>query len=159
MNHRQKGMATVEFAIVAVAFFLIFLGSIEVARALFVWNTIGEATRRGARTAVVCPANHSGIAEVAVFERPLGGAVLNGLTTGHVNVAYLNAAGGPAAGPIDTEFVSVSIAGYVHSFLLPSLIPGLPIRTAWELPPFTTTLPVESMGLIPDTFTFECFGS
>ena len=51
MRHQQKGMYTVEFALVAALFFVLLFGVIEFARALFVWETLTEATRRGARLA------------------------------------------------------------------------------------------------------------
>ena len=38
---RQSGAATVEFAVVAVAFFAILFGAIEMSRLLFTWNALG----------------------------------------------------------------------------------------------------------------------
>ena len=68
MNTRQKGMYTVEFAIVGAALFMIVFGAIEVARAMFAYNTIAEATRRGARVAAVCSAGNVATAKrAAVF--------------------------------------------------------------------------------------------
>ena len=44
----------VEFAIVAVVFFMLLLGIMDFGRMLFQWNAAAEATRWGARVAVVC---------------------------------------------------------------------------------------------------------
>ena len=54
---RQKGVTTVEFAIIGTAFMIVLFGVIEVGRAVFTLNTLGETTRRAARIATVCPIN------------------------------------------------------------------------------------------------------
>lgn len=50
---KQSGAAAVEFALVAIAFFLIWLGIMELGRIMYVWNTVQEVTRHAAREAVV----------------------------------------------------------------------------------------------------------
>ena len=50
----QIGSTTVEFAIVAALFFSLLLGITDFGRILFMWNSAAEATRLGARIAVVC---------------------------------------------------------------------------------------------------------
>jgi Flp pilus assembly protein TadG len=50
----QLGATMVEFAIVAVLFFSLLLGIMDFGRLLFTWNAAAEATRWGARIAVVC---------------------------------------------------------------------------------------------------------
>lgn len=49
----QRGVAAVEFALVAILFFLLLLGVMEFGRLLYVWNTVQEVTRNAARQAVV----------------------------------------------------------------------------------------------------------
>jgi hypothetical protein len=49
---RQRGVAAIEFAFVAVIFFLLFFGIIELARAMYLCNTLQEVTRRAAALAV-----------------------------------------------------------------------------------------------------------
>jgi hypothetical protein len=132
---RQKGLYIVEFAIVGLLFFILLFGVIEFARALFVWNTLTEATRRGARLAVVCPVNHPSIANVTVFNAPgAPGAspILPGLSSGMVSVSY------PAG------MVRVQITGYLHTLLIPLFSATL------TAPVFETTLPRESLGCVPD---------
>jgi Flp pilus assembly protein TadG len=51
-SSKQRGVAAVEFAFVAMIFFMLFFGIIEVARALYVCNTLQEVTRRAAALAV-----------------------------------------------------------------------------------------------------------
>lgn len=50
---RQLGAAAVEFALVSLIFFTLLFGVLEFGRMLYVYNTMQEVTRRGAREAVV----------------------------------------------------------------------------------------------------------
>ena len=49
----QRGAATVEFALLAIVFFMVLLGITEFGRIMYIWNTTQEITRRAAREAVV----------------------------------------------------------------------------------------------------------
>src|SRR3954453_17054526 len=50
----QQGATMVEFALVAIIFFTLMLAIADWGRMLYIWNAAAEATRRGARVAVVC---------------------------------------------------------------------------------------------------------
>jgi Flp pilus assembly protein TadG len=50
----ERGAAIVEFALVALVFFTLLLGIADFGRWLFTMNAASEATRLGARVAVVC---------------------------------------------------------------------------------------------------------
>lgn len=52
LSHR--GATAVEFALVLVLFLTFLLGVIDFSRMMFMWNAATEATRAGARYAVVC---------------------------------------------------------------------------------------------------------
>ena len=132
---RQKGLYMVEFAVVGLVFFILLFGALEFGRALFVWNTLTEATRRGARLAAVCPVRHASVYNVTVFNDPgAAGAspVLPGLSSDMVSVNY------------PTGFVQVRISGYQHTLLIP--LPLDPLTA----PDFVTTLPRESLGCVPN---------
>lgn len=149
---RQKGIYIVEFTIVASLFFVLLFGVIEFGRALFVWNSLTEATRRGARLATVCPIGHASIANVTVFNTPdAGGAspILAGLNSSDVVTEYLDQAGVTTAALSNVRYVRVSIVGFQHTLLIPALLPGLPSMPL-TAPPFETTLPSESLGFVPD---------
>ena len=151
MNTRQKGIYTVEFAIVGTALFIILFGAIEVARAMFAYNTIAEATRRGARVAAVCSAGDVATAQrAAVFSIAGGGGsdaspILHGLSVGNVNVQYLDVAGLPGAAGGAIRYVRVSITGYQHELLIPAWAFTLP-ETMFRS---STTIPAESLGYTP----------
>lgn len=94
----QRGVAAVEFALVAMPFILLMFGVMEFGRLLYLWNTVQEVTRNAARQAVVTDfTNTTAIAAIkrsAVFrttDGPLPAAAE--LTNARVNIRYLNAAG------------------------------------------------------------------
>ena len=153
---RQGGTTTVEFAIVASVLFVVLFGVIEVGRALFVWNTLSEATRRGARIAAVCPVNHASVARGAVFGDPLAGdtsPILRNLTAANIQVDYLDDSGTPTAVFEDISYVRVGITNYQHTMMIPLMV------TTITAPSFSTTLPAESLGYIPETGLRQCYGS
>jgi Flp pilus assembly protein TadG len=77
-SDRQRGAAAVEFAIVAMVFFLILLGILEFGRLLYLWNTTQEVTRRAARTAVV-----NWMSDAAAIQRE---AIFRGGSSGTVSL-------------------------------------------------------------------------
>ncbi len=148
MRKRQQGLYLVEFAIVGGVFLLILFTLIEFGRALFVMNSLGEATRRGVRLAVVCPIGDAAIREVAIFNLPGGGgnsSMIPGLTTANVVVEYLDAAGtvigNPTADFIQIRYARVRIANFTHTFLIPF------VNISRVTAGFPATLPRESLGI------------
>ncbi len=128
----QRGAATVEFALIAIVFFMLLIGIVEAGRVLFTWNAAVEATRYGARVAVVCnPGNKAAV--LASMRK-----IMPALTDDNVAVVY------------GVQQVSVSVQGISITPLIPRPTPPIdqPMQEAsWTLtvPPFTTTLPRESM--------------
>ena len=146
-KHQQKGAETVEFAMIALLFFAVLFAVIEFSRALFVWNALTEATRRGARMAVICPYESDIPAKVAIFDVIAGtlgtSPIIAGLTPDMVNVRYLDKDGEVTTDQTLIKFTEVSITGYTHTLLIPVWGRSL------TAPPFTTTLPSESLGAVP----------
>jgi Flp pilus assembly protein TadG len=129
----QRGVAAVEFAIVAALFFTILLGAIEMARLLWTWNAATEATRLGARLAVVCDI---GDADIVNRMRQM----LPALQPANVTIDYLNPGSAPnTCTPLNCKSVRVTLAGYTHVPIIPFTALSIPI------PPFQTTLPKEYM--------------
>jgi hypothetical protein len=84
--------------------------------------------------------NSSAIARAAVFGGEDASPVLNGLSTSNVKIDYLNAAGAATAAFADMAYVRVGITGYQHTLFIPL------VGRTLDAPPFSTTLPVESLG-------------
>ena len=76
----QRGAATVEFALLAIVFFMVLLGIMEFGRLMYVWNTTQEVTRRAAREAVV---RDFSAAETAAIKRE---SIFQAGTSGTVNL-------------------------------------------------------------------------
>jgi len=130
----QRGVAAVEFAIISSLLFTMLLGVVEMGRLFWTWNAAVEATRYGARLAVVCDLNDSHIKSRMVGRLP-------SLGNSNIVVTYLNP---PAADNTCTtancKAVKVSLTGYTHD----TIIPFVPLSIT--LPPFGTTLRKEFMS-------------
>jgi hypothetical protein len=158
-SNRQHGAAAVEFAIVCLLFFTILFAILEFGRMLYVYNTMQEVTRRGARAAVVRWIDQSDtIKSIALFG---GTAIPAGAEVRAVNISieYLNKTGAPASPlPVDPGDnlsacgdatraasciygVRVSIDGVSYSPMV-SLFSFLGIA----LPPSVVTMHAESLG-------------
>lgn len=153
MRARQRGLATVEFAIVAAVLFMVMFGVIEFGRAMFVANALAEGTRRGARTAAVCPVGDARPAQVAIFANGNGvSGIAPNLTTANVQVSYLDQSGATLGNPMGSyssiQYVRVRIVNYTLQMLIPFVMPQL------VMPAFTATLPVESLGYSPTQQAF-----
>lgn len=90
---KQRGAAAVEFGIIAILFFTLLFGIIEMGRLFYVWNTIQEVTRRAARAAVVTdftnPTAINAVKQDAVF----GGSTLVAapeVSPASVQITYLD---------------------------------------------------------------------
>ena len=149
----QRGITTVEVAIVGLLAMITLFGVLEIARAFFVLSALQEATRRGARVAAVCQVNDPAVQEITVFG---GGAststLVGGLTTANAIVEYLDPAGNVLGNPTGSSYglityVRVRITGFLHQLLIPLFV------TSLAMPDFQTTLPAESLGVWPGGFS------
>lgn len=137
MNRRERGMAAVEFALVAVLFFSLLLGILEFGRVLYTWNAVAEATRWGARQAVVCGRGSS-----SVLSRMQ--QILPTLTSNNVTVNWYDSNGISAScDSTSCTGVSVSVAGLSISPVSPASWVGF---NNLAVPGFLTYLPREIMG-------------
>lgn len=156
---RQQGVAAVEFAIICLLFFTILFAILEFGRMLYVYNTMQEVTRRGARAAVVRWKDQTDtIKSIALFggtSLPAGAEV----ATANINIAYLkkngdevtdfpddpgdnlSACGDATRADNCIYSVRVSIDGVTYSPMV-SLFSFLNI----SLPTSVVTMHAESMG-------------
>lgn len=125
---KQSGAVAVEFALIAAIFFTLLFGVMEMSRVLFYMNTAAEATRLGARVAVVCDVGDDVVK--AKMRSMLG--ILN---DADINVGYI-----PTGCSSSTcQSVTVQVAKNINTF-----IPFVPLT--FSLPSFATTLPRESLA-------------
>jgi Flp pilus assembly protein TadG len=124
----SRGVAAVEFALISALFFTSLFGVLEMGRMLWIWNAAVEATRLGARMAVVCDINDADIKTRMTQRVPR-------LLPSHITVSYLPTSCTSAT----CKSVNVSLSGYVHQ----TIIPFAPLSVT--LPPFSTSLRKEYM--------------
>ena len=131
MKRLQRGATTVELALVLMVFFMFLLAVTDFSRMLFTWNAATEATRLGARFAVVCadPANETQVLEKMRTMVPEIGAVA--LTWDPVGCDAANCAG-----------VNVTITSLNYRWISPIVGAVIPPRA---MPTFSTYLPREMM--------------
>jgi len=153
----QRGVTTVEFAIIGTAMFIVLFGVIELSRAMFVLNALGEATRRAARIAAVCQVNDPAAREVALFNAPGGGTgsrFIRRLAPANIAIEYLDATGNvigdPTANFGQIHFVRARIVNFQHEMLIPFA------TYLFNTPSFSTTLRRESLGVPRDGVIQPC---
>jgi hypothetical protein len=167
-----RGVEAIEFALIAPVLVVITVGVLELGLMVFDYHRAGEATRRGARTAILnepiasmstlkkgtitcegaaddaisCGANE--LQGEASFPKIVDDMrdILPTLASENVDVSY--APSGVAADETPgmvTPLVTITITGYKHEFALLDMIPGIPDSVTF--PPFTTTLVAPSVAV------------
>lgn len=140
VEKNERGATLVEFAIAATVLLTAMFAVIEFGRALWVHNALSDAARRGARYAALHSASDvDDVKNVVVYGDPAGGSkpTIPNLTADNVTVTYSNFA-------LNTGTVTVKVTNYQFQFVIP--IVGKTIT----MPSYSTTLPGESVGFIPD---------
>lgn len=104
----QRGVAMLEFALVAIPFFLMILGVMEFGRLMYLWNTVQEVTRSAARQAVVTDFTNSAaltqIKRLAVFRSDAGTLpAASEVSDLMVNITYLQADGTTLVSPMPLD--------------------------------------------------------
>jgi len=144
----ERGATMAEFAIISVVFFMIIFGIIEFGRLFYIHNALTDATRRGARYAVLHEKiDIACVKKIVVFGETHvnpstcvenGPALINGLTTTNVNVTYATDYG------TNLGIATVEITNYTFNLSIPFA------RRTLTMPHYVTTLTAESAGRIPD---------
>lgn len=138
-RQNQRGATLVEFTIAATVFLTVTFAVLEFGRALWVYNALADAARKGARYAVLHDATAiDDVKRMVVYGNTAGtgSPVVDNLSTTNVDVTYPNFG-------LDQGTVSVSINNYQFQFVLP-LVP-----VSIQMPSPTTTLTGECAGLTP----------
>jgi Flp pilus assembly protein TadG len=127
----------VEFALVAAfgGFLLVLIGIFELGRVMYTFNTASEATRLGARTAIVCDAGDERI-KLAMM------ALLPSLSADQIDISYRPSGCAASATAARGACTSVTVS-LNSSAQLSTVIPFVPLSI--NIPPFTTTMTREAM--------------
>jgi len=169
LRKNECGKSVAEFAVVALFFFMLVFGVIEFGRFLYTHNALNDAARRGARYAVLHRAQvlQDGTPRVSTCVRnvvmygethidpntcaPLSGqpVLINGIASATIEVEFNGADldGNPLSpNPYGANLgtATVTITGYVFNINIPLFRRGVTMQT------YSTTLPTESAGFVPD---------
>lgn len=92
---RQRGATVAEFALCVVVFFAVMFFVLEMARALYLVNTLQEATRRAAHAAAVSDFSDAAVMDsvrqAAILRDGPGGLLLGApVTDAHIHIDYLS---------------------------------------------------------------------
>jgi Flp pilus assembly protein TadG len=146
---KERGGTLIEFAIVASVFFMMLVGIVAAGNLYYTHNALVEATRRGARYAVLNPSGGAAAVQNVVIygtDSPPSGAtpLVYNLQPANVSVCYSGAVGCPGqAFGVAAGSVTVTIQSYSFPFVLPTS------TTSITMPAYRTTLMGESAGFIP----------
>ncbi len=140
---RQRGSTAVEFALVMLIFLTFMLAITDFSRMLFTWSAATEATRAGARYAVVCDDRNYKASVLARMQ-----AMLPQITD--ISLVWEDAAGVKnVCTPADCAGVTVTIVGLNYQWISP--IAGAAAFAPIPMPTFSTYLTREIMGQDPNS--------
>lgn len=131
--HAQRGVAAVEFALIAILFFTLLLGIMEFGRWLFLLNGANEATRLGARLGVVCSVEGPG--DLTHIKARMSAMTGGGIPVANMVLDYVPA----NCDASNCRTVTARIVGATFNPVSPFFGGNFPI------PQFPTSLPREYM--------------
>jgi Flp pilus assembly protein TadG len=144
----ETGIATVEFAITAVFFFMMIIAIVSGGHLFFTHNALVESTRRGARYAATLakPATEScvnnsitvdPVKNMVLYGTPTAGTttLVSNLEASNITVCYSNDYG------VGQGTVSVKIETYEYTFAVGAI--------DIDMPAYQTTVVGESAGTVP----------
>jgi hypothetical protein len=168
---RQCGVASVEFALIAVIFFSLLFGIIEFGRLLFSINSVQEVTRRAAREQAVRWVTDSTAVQREAVLQPDGGGNFPGIPdidNTKVQLGFYNTYANAVSGTNPVEGVGDPLENFNNCYWgLPNCIrfiratltetDGSPVRfnsivpfmsDSFVLPRSTVIMPAEALGLV-----------
>jgi Flp pilus assembly protein TadG len=138
MKKKQTGATIVEFALGLILFFMFLFGITDFARMLFTWSAANEATRAGARYAVVCDDTFNQAQVLAKMQ-----ALLPQINA--IDLAWIPSGCNAAT----CEGVTVTITSLNYQWISP--IAGAARLAPIPMPTFSTFLPREVMHQDPNS--------
>jgi Flp pilus assembly protein TadG len=129
MKRRTQGSVAVEFALVGTVLISLLLGITAFGHWMYTLEMVADATRSGARIAVVCDLSDTAIRSAVQNRVPQ-----LSLTNAQITLQYLP----NGCTKSNCQSVRIGLSGATYS-------PWFPAAAAFPIPPFTTSLPRESL--------------
>ncbi|GLO61708.1 pilus biosynthesis protein TadE [Vibrio sp. MACH09] len=143
----QKGIAIVEFTIVASVLLLVLFTIMDAGRYMFTAQTLNDITRKAARLATVCQVGDADIATMPSIVE----IAPSTFSASNLTIQYLNNSGGIVTNPasnyaaIASVRATVSNVGYQSFSLFPLFTSGDAFAD------FVTEVPAENLGVLRET--------
>jgi hypothetical protein len=104
----QRGVAAAEFSLVAIIFFTLFFGIVEVARAMYILNTLQEVTRRAAALAANTDFSNAAamqqVRQQAIFRNAPGGLLFGDpVSDQHIKIDHLRIPSSTTSIPVSMQ--------------------------------------------------------
>jgi len=129
MKRRAQGSVAVEFALVGTVLISLLLGITAFGHWMYTLEMVADATRSGARIAVLCDLSDTAIRSAIQNRVPQ-----LSLTNAQITLQYLP----NGCTKSNCQSVRIGLSGATYS-------PWFPAAAAFPIPPFTTSLPRESL--------------
>ncbi|EEX92445.1 hypothetical protein VIOR3934_17027 [Vibrio orientalis CIP 102891 = ATCC 33934] len=148
---KVKGITIIEFTLMSSFLMMIMLAIASIGYFMFSMQAVSESVRTAARMASVCQLNDSGIKTYVVDN-----SYISSVTTSKIAIDYLDEASNVLASPNseDVRFVRARAVDMNYRFV--ALLSFLGESGVIEMPSFETTIPSESLGLVPNDTDTDC---
>lgn len=148
---KEKGITIIEFTLMSSFLMLILLAIASIGYFMFSMQAVNESVRSAARMASVCQLND---ADMATFIA--NNSYISSMAAENIEIAYLNGAGQVLVAPDaeDVRFVRARAVNMDYRFV--ALLSFLGESGVISMPSFETTIPSESLGLVPNEANTDC---
>ncbi|WP_375752971.1 TadE/TadG family type IV pilus assembly protein [Vibrio sp. HN007] len=141
-----RGIAIVEFTVVATALLIIMFGIFEVGRFVYSVQMLNEVTRKVARLAAVCHVSDQN--SIAIMPE-VTSTLPAGFSSASIVVEYLDESENVVANPVgnfgDISFVRARVTNISYTFF--NVLENLNSDSSF-IPSFETTIPAENLGVL-----------
>lgn len=149
----QKGIALVEFTLIATFLLFLLIGIMEMARIMYSMQSLSEMTRRGSRLAAVCYVSDQ--SDIPALDA-ITAIAPKGFLPEHLIIEYLDADGEAVPGnlTVNANFAKIRfVSARIDNFSYQLLIPFITLNLTNFVPQFQTIIPAESLGVLRPTPT------
>lgn len=141
---KVRGLAVLEFTLIASTLMLVLLAIFAIGHFVFTLQSVNESTRIAARMAAVC---QIGDGDIGTFVAD--NSYMNSVSAANIEIEYLDENANILASPSseDVRFVRARAVDLDYQFI--AILNFLGENGLMTIPPFETTIPNESLGLVP----------
>ncbi|MCW8334179.1 pilus assembly protein [Vibrio sp. SCSIO 43135] len=148
---KMNGVTVVEFAMTSTFLMLVLLAVVSIGHFMYSMQAVNEAVRAAARMAAVCQ-----VGDVAVKNYVASYSYISSIGSDNIEIEYLDGSSNVLVGPSpeDVRFVRARAVNLDYQFV--ALLTFLGENGLMALPSFETTIPSESLGLVPNDTDTNC---